>query len=459
MSAATEPRKLALAKGVRYTCKRCGDCCRTLPVPLTPQDVARLDAHDWTATSLGLRGAVVHTAQAPRGVWGPHTARTPDGACVFLAEGNVCEVERTLGRDAKPLACRRYPFAYAPGSEGKLAFVGAEFTCSAVAANSGKPLASHRKLALELLEEGPALAAPSEPVPFDRGLSYPRSELERVLDLIAAELEDAGRPFVDRLLAVVRFVELFRRSSMSDLHASAPRTMLEGFAKGVREQVKRGVHRVPFRPPTFFERMLYRRLIARACRPTPPRQWSAGPVRRGVRGVGDGLAGLSYLAGTGWIQPVGAQQRLAIHQVRISAPPADVYAPVADGALTHYFVAHVSGRSLLRPGFPIAETLPALGLLVRQFPLILLFARAACLARGGAQVEGDDYAAAVRSVELAWGQTSWTRGLGGRRRRKLLSNVEPAFHHVAWSALRPQDLERAKAKADARKQAADQASK
>lgn len=139
VSAATEPRKLALAKGVRYTCKRCGDCCRTLPVPLTPQDVARLDAHDWTATSLGLRGAVVHTAQAPRGVWGPHTARTPDGACVFLAEGNVCEVERTLGRDAKPLACRRYPFAYAPGSEGKLAFVGAEFTCSAVAANSGKP--------------------------------------------------------------------------------------------------------------------------------------------------------------------------------------------------------------------------------------------------------------------------------------------------------------------------------
>ena len=447
-------RKLTLAKGVRYACRRCGDCCRTLPAPLTPEDVGRLDAHDWTTTALGTAGVVVHTQQAPRGVWGPHTARAPDGACVFLVEGNVCEVERTLGHDAKPLACRRYPFTYAPGGEHKLAFVGAEFSCSAVAANEGQPLASHRKRAQALLEAGPPLAAREGPIPFSRGLNYSRAELERVLDLVAAELEDAGRPFADRLLAVVRFLELFRRSNMSDLHASAPRTMLEGFAKGVREQVKRGVHKMPFRPPGFFERMLYRRLIARACRPTPPGMWSAGPVRRAVRGVGDGLAGLSYLAGTGWIQPLGAKQRLAIHQVRLEAPPADVFAPVADGALTRYFVAHVSGRSFLQPGFPVAETLPALGLLARQFPLILLFARAACLARGGGQLEGEDYAAALRSADAAWGQTAWTRGFGGRRRRKLLSNLEPAFHHVAWSALRPQDLERAKAKAEARKQAA-----
>ncbi|MEZ6186404.1 MAG: YkgJ family cysteine cluster protein [Planctomycetota bacterium] len=452
-----EARKLALAKGVRYACKRCGDCCRGLPVPLTPEDVARLEAHDWTQTALGSRGAVVHTQQAPRGTWGPHTARTADGACVFLVEGNTCEVERTLGHDAKPLACRRFPFAYAPGTDQRLAYLGADFTCSAVAHNAGQPLASHRKLAQELLEAGPPLVAPPDPIPFSRGLAYPRAELDDVLDLVAAELEDAGRPFVDRLLAVVRFLELFRRSHMSDLRAPAPKTMLEGFAKGVREQVKRGVHRMPFRPPGLFERLLFRRLLAQACRPRPPALWSAGPVRRAVRGLGDGLAGLSYLAGTGWIQPLGAQRRLAIHQVRLEAPPADVYAPVADGALTHYFVAHVSGRSFLRPGFPVAETLPALGLLARQFPLILLFARAACLARGGAAVSGDDYAAAVRSAELAWGQRAWTRGLRGRRRARLLENLEPAFHHVAWCALRPQDLERAKAKAEARKEAASRA--
>ena len=72
--------------------------------------------------------------------------------------------------------------------------------------------------------------------------------------------------------------------------------------------------------------------------------------------------------------------------VRRQAPSADPSAPVADGALTRYFVGQLSSRAVFNPQFEIRAFLPALGLLLRQYPMILLFARAACYARGGEEL-------------------------------------------------------------------------
>ena len=40
-----------------------------------------------------------------------------DGACVFLDERGLCRIHAKFGEQAKPLACRIYPYAFHPAGK------------------------------------------------------------------------------------------------------------------------------------------------------------------------------------------------------------------------------------------------------------------------------------------------------------------------------------------------------
>src|SRR5690349_5240839 len=57
-------------------------------------------------------------------------ARRPDGACVFLADGERCSIHRRWGADAKPQVCREFPYSFVDTPDGVA--VGLSFACTAV---------------------------------------------------------------------------------------------------------------------------------------------------------------------------------------------------------------------------------------------------------------------------------------------------------------------------------------
>lgn len=441
MSKATQEqrgKRLTLAKGLRFACQQCGDCCRSTPVMLTPDEAARYAARDWSPV-LGRPVVTVQDVATVAGVHGTFLRRKPeDGTCVFLGPDALCEVHRHLGEQEKPLTCRTFPFRFVPGAEGP-GTVAAHFSCSSIAAGDADQVPARRgleELHAEVVRLRAGEPAPG-PVPFDRKLTYPRAQVEELLDHMVKQLEDAEHPFPNRLLAVVKFTSLVAGSRLPRLDAGGPRPLVSAFAAGIHEQARRGLLRSDGLPPSLPERILFRQLLAMGLRRDPANLATAGVLRRSTRRLGNLLAGLAFLAGSGAFVPVGRTRRVALGEVRRLAPPADPASPEADGALTRYFIGQLSGRVLLAPGFGVPQLLPALGLLFRQYPIVLLLARAACLARGGTSLEREDYASALRTASWSFGLVPWTRGPIGRAPGRILADVEACFAHVPWCAGQP----------------------
>jgi len=95
----------------RYGCRHSGACCRSgWEIPAEPEIEDRLDA----AVAAGKLGAGAPWSRPRVGL--PHGARvvlrvTSGGACVFHEPGEPgpCAVQRRLGPDALPSACRQFP--------------------------------------------------------------------------------------------------------------------------------------------------------------------------------------------------------------------------------------------------------------------------------------------------------------------------------------------------------------
>ena len=109
---------------LRFRCTGCGNCCRSLRVPLTTTDVRRLVARtgldaaqivDWLPSAevdlTGEPGSLVVLDHPERRVL--MALAQLDGACRFLAADERCGVY-----DARPGNCRLYPFDPSFGRRG-----------------------------------------------------------------------------------------------------------------------------------------------------------------------------------------------------------------------------------------------------------------------------------------------------------------------------------------------------
>src|SRR5690242_1681876 len=105
-----------LSTAQHWDCQGCGHCCRDYHVGVTDAERARIDAQSWhTDAAIGSTPLFV-----PHGPWWKRRWRLnhgADGSCVFLSEQGRCRIHEKFGADAKPLACRVYPFILVPAGD------------------------------------------------------------------------------------------------------------------------------------------------------------------------------------------------------------------------------------------------------------------------------------------------------------------------------------------------------
>lgn len=110
----------------RFSCKGCTSCCRGLAIPVRADQAERYrgvpHAH----------GAIDPIVPRGDGLMLRHV----DGACVFLEADGRCAIHARLGADAKPDACRSFPFTAAAAPDGDW-FVRASFTCPTIVRSEG----------------------------------------------------------------------------------------------------------------------------------------------------------------------------------------------------------------------------------------------------------------------------------------------------------------------------------
>lgn len=97
---------LHIAPGAAQTCRQCAESCRRYLIVLSEAEARRLDHSIWRAylheVPDDLPLVIRHGAS-----W---VLNKHEGRCVFLGPDNLCEVHRHGGEEAKPFACRLFPW-------------------------------------------------------------------------------------------------------------------------------------------------------------------------------------------------------------------------------------------------------------------------------------------------------------------------------------------------------------
>ena len=199
----------------RWSCHQCGVCCKGSIVPLSADDVARLQSQHWEE-----RPDYAEQPVMVRESWLGHEyrlAQRPDGSCVFLMPDGLCRIHKELGFDAKPLVCRMFPLQIVPRDNA--AYVTIRRACPSAAADKGQPVAEQLDFARRLAHERHLADEAPHPPPIKPGEHRGWHIARRLLETSQRLLTDERFPPVRRLvhaLLLCRLLERARTRSLDD---------------------------------------------------------------------------------------------------------------------------------------------------------------------------------------------------------------------------------------------------
>jgi lysine-N-methylase len=381
--------------GLRFTCTRCGDCCRGWNVMLGPGEEEALRAREWEGREPDLVAAsTVVTTALPGGGRARRLARHDDGACVSLGTDSLCRLHRHFGAGAKPLMCRLYPFAFVPVG-GRLG-VDASFACRSIAQGSGAPLAEQAAEWTALLAETGAPVEGRHRLDRARPLAGPVLwELEHHL---LTFLADATLPLFERVRCCLQLVRL---ATSGDPGTAAAAKLREAIARGLPRQIAKiprggGMDRT--------QRAVFYQWLFLALNPLPPNaDLLAGPAReREERRRVEAGQRFAALQGAPWVD----NHELDVTHEAIAAVDASLVTADDAPLLARFLAAKVVGQRFLVAGeeeLPFVEAVP---LFFLSYPMAIWTARALAAGRGAAVVAAEDLRRALGLLDRTLGQVS-----------------------------------------------------
>jgi lysine-N-methylase len=246
-----------------WDCHSCGNCCRETQVPVSADERQRILAQGW-----GNDPALAGQPLVVRRGWtgsGYRLQQRPDGTCVFLSEKNRCRIHERFGADAKPLACRLFPFVLAPAGDHWR--VGLRFACPSAADNRGRPLTAHEEeltehaRRVEAYEHADARTLPPPPLQPGQRVEWP--DLVRFVMPLLALLRDRRDRLERRLRKCLALAALCRQATFDKVTGGRLVDFLNVVCGGLDAEAPAAAQ-VP--RPGGVGRLLFRQLLAIYCR-------------------------------------------------------------------------------------------------------------------------------------------------------------------------------------------------
>jgi lysine-N-methylase len=351
-----------------WDCHSCGNCCREYDVPVTPAERERIEAQAWHQDpAVGDLPLFVRKSR-----WSSeHRLFRTDRGCVFLNQEGRCRLHECFGADAKPLACRLYPFVLVPAGDHWR--VSLRFACPSAATNQGRAIHEHagdiKHLAM-LLEQNEKLQGRPVPTPqLQRGQSIAWNDLLRFVHVLIGLLQQGDDPLERRWRKCLALAALCRRARFDSVTGNRLAEFLQVVSASLAAEVPTEIDRLG--PPGWVGRMFFRQILAIFARrdrgdlrgPDASSRW------RRFR------AGWRFARGSGRVPRVNALlPETTFQQVEQAIDPLPA---TADAILQRYYVVKLGSLQFFGPscfGLPfwdgletLAATLPPLLWLARAF--------------------------------------------------------------------------------------------
>lgn len=379
-----------------YSCHGCGNCCRDFTVQLRPEDLRRLEEQRWEER-LGEPVAVEFRGQR-------YLRQRADGACVFLQPDGLCRVHAEFGLEQKPLACRLFPFVFAPGQQRVM--VGLSFACQSVRANKGAALTTHLAQVRGLSEHVPELRP--TPPRLTAGLAAEPTEVSAFAEALDRWLCAPGVPLAIRLDGLAWLAQQLARARFERVRGARFRELMDTLVTALPDELP--LH--PIENATRAQRsMLRQAAFFRLEDPKIAELQARGRVRTALAQL---WRSRLFSRGRGALPAMGDQwpHGATFAQVEGVEPllhSADLVA--VDDLFTRWLRATVLGGRAWGSGFYGWTMMRGMQAMVLNAACALWLARAHAAACGRRSPTLEDAQAAVGRVDRASGRAPW---LGGR---------------------------------------------
>ncbi len=389
------PSELVYPQEVRFTCSRCGDCCRGWHVMLGSGEAERLSALDWSGVAPELSGvspAVPAPGEARSGRLA--LARRPDGACIYLGSSNQCRIHETFGHEAKPLMCRLFPFGFL--AVGDRVAVDVSFACRAVSLGQGEPLARRVPEWIRLLGDA---SGERKLHKFSKKYDVPGELLWELEHHLVSTLSNESLSLLDRVRSLFEFNRL---ATTSDPRTDAARTLREVLAKGIPRQIRERPIESDSERMDKTGRAVFFHLLFLSLNPTPDALLALPGKAR------EREAGVRVQAADGYrfpdARPLVDNRELRAGFAKVARVSPGVLHSGGAEILARYLQAKIIGQRFMREleaEIPFVEAVPRLLLLV---PITAWTAKAFAVDRGASSVAEEDVRRAIRLVDRSYGE-------------------------------------------------------
>jgi lysine-N-methylase len=356
-----------------WDCHVCGTCCHEYRVTITEEERQRIEAQGWDrdADLDGHDPFVEHSSRKGRRYRLNHRE---DDACVFLSDKGRCRIHERFGYEAKPLACRLFPFVLVPVADEWR--VGLRFACPSAANSKGRPIAAHNASLAEFaarLAEREGLAPRPDgsltpPPPLERRPKVEWPDVLRLVDVLLDFLGNRRDPMERRLRKCLSLASLIRPLRLDQLDGRQLRDVVDLMAATAEQETPANLMTLP--RPGWVGRMLFRQAAALYTRK------DHGP-KRGLPGRGRValfLAACRFTRGRGLV-PRMHQEIPSISFEELEVPRGPLPGE-AEEILERYYTLKVGSLQFCGAasfGLPFWEGFESLAL---TFPILLWVSRA-----------------------------------------------------------------------------------
>jgi lysine-N-methylase len=212
----------------RWDCHQCGNCCTDYWVPVTPEERRRIAEQGWSQLP-EFQGMPLFVPYGP--IWRRRwRLNQRDGdRCIFLDENGLCRIHAKFGAEAKPFACRLYPYVLVPvGDHYRISL---RYACPSATANKGRRLDAQLDELREYAtgferwhrEMHPHLDSSGEtpPPPFGQGEILDWRDLILFAEHFTRILERRRQSLVERWLTILHIARICREARFEQVRASA----------------------------------------------------------------------------------------------------------------------------------------------------------------------------------------------------------------------------------------------
>lgn len=350
-----------------WDCQGCANCCREYQVPVTAEERARILGLDWGADSAP--GDPFTSQGSP---WARrYFLRHQDGGCVFLSPEGRCRIHARFGPEAKPFACRLYPFVLVPAGDHWR--VSVRFSCPSAAGNKGRVLAEHEGELTEFArwleqKEGFEPGKKLLPPPLQPGQRVDWPDLLRFGQAVLALVRNGEDRVNRRLRKCLALARLCRQARFDSIAGKRLSEFLNLVGGTLDDEVPPDPRSVP--APGWIGRVLFRTMLGLYLRQDHgPEQGTAQRTALGrVR------AGWRFARGQGVVPRVHA--RIPETTFERLEQPAGPLSEAAEQVLQRYYTVKVGALQFCGAtnfGLPFWDGLETLAL---TYPAILWLTRA-----------------------------------------------------------------------------------